>query len=147
MNNKNRRKPRIIGFYGFSGSGKTTLIEEIIEELKNRRFRVAVIKHSGQHIETDDSGKDTYRLGKAGAEPVVLSSADTTTIYLKEKLPSEILIKWFMDYKPLDFVLIESANEDEVEKIRIGEIPIRKNTVWTYDGDFEKLMSIVTKEA
>jgi hypothetical protein len=42
-----------------------------------------------------------------------------------------------------DIIIIESANDSAILKIRIGDIEIRENTIWTYDGNFEKLVKII----
>ncbi|MDO8532376.1 MAG: molybdopterin-guanine dinucleotide biosynthesis protein B [Dehalococcoidia bacterium] len=60
---------------GKSNSGKTTLLERLIPRLTGRGLSVAAIKH---HIhgdfEFDQAGKDSYRLRRAGARTMVLSS-------------------------------------------------------------------------
>lgn len=64
----------VLGFAGYSNSGKTTLICRILEELKKKTFRVAVIKHHGHGtgIEEDGIIRDTERYGKHGADYVRL---------------------------------------------------------------------------
>ncbi len=55
-----------------SNSGKTTLIEKIVQILKSRGLRVAVIKHASAGFELDKPGKDSWRFQQAGADAVVL---------------------------------------------------------------------------
>ncbi|MBI2873974.1 MAG: molybdopterin-guanine dinucleotide biosynthesis protein B [Firmicutes bacterium] len=62
---------------GRSGSGKTTLIEKLIPELRRRGYRIATIKHDAHGFEIDRPGKDSWRHRRAGAEAVILASADT----------------------------------------------------------------------
>lgn len=64
----------VLGFSANSGTGKTTLISHIIPLLNERGSQVGLIKHSHHNFETDQPGKDSYRLRKAGASPVLLVS-------------------------------------------------------------------------
>ena len=64
----------VFRFVGHSGSGKTTLLERLIAELRGRGLRVAVAKDTHHPVELDRPGKDTWRLARAGAEQVVLTS-------------------------------------------------------------------------
>jgi len=65
----------IISFVGASNSGKTTFLEKLIPELAARGYRVGVIKHDAHGFEIDREGKDTWRLKRAGATAVAISSS------------------------------------------------------------------------
>ena len=52
-------------------------------------------------------------------------------------------IKNLGDY---DIIIVEGANDEHTSKIRIGDSKERKNTVMTYDNDFEKLISFIKTE-
>lgn len=67
-------KTPIVSVVGTSDSGKTTLLERLIPELKARGYKVAVVKHDVHGFEMDKEGKDSWRLKKAGAHAVVVSS-------------------------------------------------------------------------
>ena len=69
-----KSSPVVLGFIAKSGTGKTTLISRLIPILNERGHKVGLIKHSHHDFETDQPGKDSYRLRKAGASPVVLVS-------------------------------------------------------------------------
>jgi len=79
------KKTPIICIVGKSESGKTTLIEKLIPELKKRGYNIGSIKHSCQKFDIDKKGKDSWRHRKAGADIVVIASADNLIkkIYLK----------------------------------------------------------------
>ena len=62
-----KNTPFIFAISGYKNSGKTTLITKLIPELKQRGYRVAVIKHDGHDFEADVPGTDSYRHQKAGA--------------------------------------------------------------------------------
>ena len=133
-------KPFIIGFYGESRSGKTTLVERITEQLTQEGHKIAVIKISNQKLSLDTKGKDTSRYGRAGAKLVVLSSEIETIYLVKNQLKSEQIIANIQQLGDFDFIFIEGANENNIAKIRLGGIKERENTIFTYDGDYEKLL-------
>ncbi len=64
----------IISVVGASDSGKTTFLEKLIPELSRRGYRVGVVKHDAHGFEMDREGKDTWRLKRAGAATVAISS-------------------------------------------------------------------------
>lgn len=66
----------IISIVGASNSGKTTFLERLIPELNARGYRVGVVKHDTHGFEMDREGKDTWRLRKAGAGVIAISSPD-----------------------------------------------------------------------
>ena len=133
-------KPIIVGFYGYSNSGKTTLIERLIQELVSRGKKVSAIKQSGHPVGLDIEGKDTHRFSKAGADPVILSSTIITSIIFNKPLEINEIIELIATINSPNIIIIESARDTEIMKIRIGDIDIRENTVWTYDGNFDKLI-------
>jgi molybdopterin-guanine dinucleotide biosynthesis adapter protein len=134
------KKPIVIGFYGYSNSGKTTLIERLIRVLIGKSMKVAAIKQSGHPVSMDSDGKDTYRYTKAGADPVVLSTSIETTIKFNNSLEICEIIEMLRKYSEPDVILVESARDAEIRKIRIGDIKLRENTFWTYNGNFEDLL-------
>lgn len=134
------KKPFVIGFYGYSGSGKTTLIEELIRKLRAAGVRTAVIKQSDQEIRLDKPGKDTYRFQEAGAEVTALASTSETDIILRPPMEIKAMAEAIGNLRALDLIIIESAADPEISKIRVGEIAERENTVWTYDGSEERLL-------
>lgn len=96
MDQEQAGSPPFIPFFGPSGGGKTTLLEGVVRRLKERGWRVAVIKHTHHRVLLDRPGKDSWRLGEAGADIVAVSSPDRLAIFehvgrelgLKQLLPS-----------------------------------------------------------
>ncbi len=108
MNQINASVP-LLGFAAFSGTGKTTLIEAILPKLVERGLRVAVIKHAHHDFDIDQQGKDSYRLRKAGATQMLISSRYrraliTETPTTEATLPH--LIRQ-LDQSQLDLILVE----------------------------------------
>lgn len=71
----------IITFIGWHNSGKTTLVTQVVTHLKERGYRVAVIKSTKeQGIAFDAPGTDTARHRQAGADTVLLVAPDQMTM-------------------------------------------------------------------
>ena len=104
----------VLGFAGYSGSGKTTLIEALIPILKDKGFKVAVIKHDAHRIEIDHEGKDTYRFSKAGADEVMISSKDRS-VYIRER--ERTLDEMIRDADGMDIILVEGYKNADILKI------------------------------
>lgn len=73
------------------GVGKTALGTKIVNELKVRGFRTAIIKHAYHRI--DVHGKDSERYKKAGAETIVLVSEDEIGFFTKRNIEVESIIQ------------------------------------------------------
>ena len=137
------RNPKIIGFYGESNTGKTTLIEKIIKRLKSEGLKVATVKITDKEIEIDEEGKDTWRHSQAGSDLIVLSSPIETDFILKEERDINEIIQNINNIGDYDIILVEGAKNNDIPKIRIGEIPERENTILTYKDDFEELIKLI----
>lgn len=67
-------KPPLVCFVGKKDSGKTTVIEKLVALLASQGIRVAYVKHDVHGFEMDRKGTDTWRIGRAGAREVKISS-------------------------------------------------------------------------
>ncbi|MDO9229223.1 MAG: molybdopterin-guanine dinucleotide biosynthesis protein B, partial [Syntrophales bacterium] len=67
---------KAVSFVAKSGTGKTTLLEKVIARLKERGYRVGVIKHDAHRFDIDHPGKDSHRLTSAGVDTMLLSSPE-----------------------------------------------------------------------
>jgi molybdopterin-guanine dinucleotide biosynthesis protein B len=135
--------PSIIGFYGESNTGKTTLIVKIINRLSKDGFNVASVKISNKKISIDSEGKDTWKHAEAGSKLVVFSSENETDFLLKRKISNNEIVDNIKRLGNYDIILVEGANDENIPKIRMGEIKERKNTIFTYDDDFEELINFI----
>ncbi len=72
--------PPIVSVVGKSDSGKTTLLEALLKILRQRGYRIAVIKHAVDVFEPDTPNKDSWRLSQAGSEVSAVSSKDRLVI-------------------------------------------------------------------
>ncbi|MDO8739448.1 molybdopterin-guanine dinucleotide biosynthesis protein B [Candidatus Deferrimicrobium sp.] len=110
---------KAVAFLGCSGTGKTTLIEKVLPELASRGYRVGAIKNDAHRFDIDHPGKDSHRFTAAGAETMLIVSAEK--LALVKKHPSsppveELLNTYFPD---LDIVLVEGFSRSGLPKIEI----------------------------
>ncbi len=76
--------PPILCLVGKSGAGKTQVAVALLSELKRRGYRVATIKHVGDHdFDIDRPGKDSWRYAEAGSDAVAISSPQRLAIIRK----------------------------------------------------------------
>ena len=141
-----KKKPAIIGFYGYSNSGKTTLIERLIRQLKEEGYSVAAVKVSDHDIKLDEPGKDSWRYAQAGAGTVALAAQNETGIMLTRALDKQTIIEAVTLLQAPDVIIVEGAKDAFIRKIRLGEIEERDNTIWEYDGVYENLVAFIHKE-
>lgn len=133
----------VVSIVGKSGSGKTNLIERLIQEFKQRGYRVATVKHSSKEIDIDKPGKDSWRFTQAGSETVVTVSPDrlslTRSLEHEPKI-EEILRTIGSDF---DLVLIEGFRKGKAPKIEVH----RKELGRELFCPAEILSAIVTDES
>lgn len=111
---------KVVSFVAKSGTGKTTLLEKVIAHLKERGYRLGVIKHDAHRFDIDHPGKDSYRLTAAGADTMLISSPEKLAIVKKHAAaPSleELLATYFND---VDLVITEGFKNGSMPKIEIN---------------------------
>lgn len=110
----------IVSFVGNSKSGKTTLLESVIKELKQRGYRVGVIKHAHHGFEMDKPGTDSWRMAQAGSDVVVVSSPHRAAVVLQvsEELFLNQMIPMFSDR--VDIVLTEGYKQADTVKVHVS---------------------------
>ena len=113
----------VIGLCAYSGSGKTTLLEKLIPVFNSHNLNTAVIKHAHHSFDIDHPEKDSYKIRKAGAQQVLISSrkrwalmhenvSDEAELSLQDALKR-------IDAKPVDFVIVEGFKSAAVSKIEV----------------------------
>ena len=139
-------KPAVIGFYGETNTGKTTLIVGIIKKLTAEGFKVATVKITDKNIGIDTAEKDTWKYGKAGSELVIFSSPIETDFLHRKITGISKILNYIEDQAEYDIILVEGVRDNNIPKVRLGDIIERENTLITYDGDFERLMEIINNK-
>lgn len=118
---KNARIP-VLGFAAASGTGKTTLLTQLIPLLKQRGFKVGLIKHSHHSFEIDKPGKDSHRLREAGASPVMLVSSHRRAIICEFETPIEPRLDEQLtafEQAGLDLIMVEGFKAEAFPKIEL----------------------------
>lgn len=108
-----------VSFVAKSGTGKTTLLEKVIIELKQRGYRVGVIKHDAHRFDIDRPGKDSYRLTAAGADTMLISSPEKLALIKQhtESPPLEELVATY--FADVDIILTEGFKKSGLPKIEV----------------------------
>lgn len=105
---------KIFSVIGITQSGKTTTIENIIKELRRRRYSVASVKEIHfEQFAIDIEGTNTYRHREAGSQLVTARGYHETDILFPRKLSIDEILK-FYDH---DFVVLEGVSDANVPKI------------------------------
>jgi molybdopterin-guanine dinucleotide biosynthesis protein B len=105
---------RVFSVFGITQSGKTTTIENIIRELKKRRYSVGSVKEI--HFEKfaiDNEGTNTYRHRMAGSELVTARGYKETDILFQSMLSMDEILSFYHH----DFVVLEGVTDCNVPKI------------------------------
>ena len=112
----------VIGWVGFSGAGKTTLLLGILKALGERGLKAGLIKHAHHEVELDQPGKDSFELRKAGANPVLLTTARRRFLMQERAQPQDpILLEElaFLNPAGLDLILVEGFKTAAYPKIEV----------------------------
>jgi molybdopterin-guanine dinucleotide biosynthesis protein MobB len=112
---------KIIQVTGRSNSGKTTFIKTLVP-LLNKKGRVAVIKHLGDHDFLLDETKDTTGFFLAGAEISAGIDAGKTVIALRNNSLDAMLS--FLKRQGMDFAIVEGFKQRSFKKIVIGDLQV-----------------------
>lgn len=131
----------IVSIIGRSGSGKTTLLERLIVELKQRGYKVGIVKHSHHDADPDIAHKDTWRYTQAGSEFSAINSLDYLAIYRRTASfdPRELSDFLLWDY---DLILTEGFKRGPYPKIEVHD-PKMGNDLLT---PIDQLLAVVSDE-
>lgn len=113
----------VIGLCAYSGSGKTTLLEGLLPILCARSLDVAVIKHAHHSFDVDHPDKDSFRVRKAGARQVLISSQKRWAL-MREVAPDEAELSLQealerIDAGRVDLVIVEGFKSAPIDKIEV----------------------------
>lgn len=102
---------KTIGFIGYSNTGKTTLIERLVPLFNARGLRVAAIKHAHHGFDMDRPGKDSYRYREAGAQQVLIATAQRWALLTETPRPAA-LEELLAQLAPCDLVIVEGFRSE-----------------------------------
>ena len=138
--------PPIIGLAGWSGSGKTTLCAKLIENFTKIGISVGTLKHAHQKFDIDKPGKDSYKLRKAGARPMVISSKERFALIQEngneEKNLFEILDIFAKNpVNKCELILIEGYKNEFIKKLEVFRSEIDKPFLYPNDRNIFAIVS------
>ena len=126
----------ILGFVAYSGTGKTTLLKALIPELKRRNIRVGMIKHAHHDFDIDTPGKDSYELRKAGADQMLVASAQRWALMVETAGQAEADLYSLIDKlepSKLDLILVEGFKHVAYPKIELHRHALNKPFLYPDD--------------
>ena len=144
----------ILTFIGWHNSGKTTVIREVVRRLRDRGYKIAVIKstkHRGLNL--DSPGSDSYLYGKDGIESVALICPDELILF-QENTGENLKHLAFRLFPDADLVIGEGFKHapgiPKIEVTRADESkePLRESVsdvravVSDYEVSFDKVFKI-----
>ncbi len=133
--NQNLCSVPVLGFAAFSGTGKTTLLEKLISLLAQKNINIAVIKHAHHSFDIDHPDKDSYRLRKAGAKHLLISSRNRHALITEtpEEEPNfhQLLARFPVD--DIDLLLVEGFKKEAFPKIELHREALDKP--WLFPDD------------
>ena len=110
---------KAVSFVAKSGTGKTTLLEKVIASLKERGYKVGVVKHDAHRFDIDHPGKDSYRLTAAGADTMLISSPEKLALIKKHSESPSIEDLLSTYFSATDIVLTEGFKKSSLPKIEL----------------------------
>jgi molybdopterin-guanine dinucleotide biosynthesis protein B len=138
---------KVIGLAGWSGAGKTTLLTRLIPLLGAQGLTVSVIKHAHHNFDVDVPGKDSWRHRQAGAEEVLVSSANRWALMhelrgAREPHLPELLAK----LSRVDLVVVEGYKSEPHRKIEVHRAANGKPLLFPSDAGIVGVVSDVAVE-
>ena len=130
------KKP-VIGLCAYSGSGKTTLLEKLLPIFNSHSLEVAVIKHAHHSFDIDHPEKDSYKIRKAGAQQMLISSQNRWALIHEHangqhELHLEDALEK-IDAESIDFVIVEGFKKAAIPKIEIYRPALGKPLISSKD--------------
>lgn len=121
---------KVFGVTGWKNTGKTGLMERLVQEITKRGYSVSTIKHAHHLVDVDQPGTDSFRHRQAGAQEVILASANRYAVMHEMRGAAEPLLPELLDRLiPVDLVLVEgykTAAHPKLETFRkvVREMPL-----------------------
>jgi len=108
-----------VAFVGYHDSGKTTFATKVVKILKEKGYRVGVLKSTKHRGVIEDSpGTDSFRYAEAGADGVGIVEPERLILFkgLEERNPEYLAFSLFSD---CDLVVCEGFKNSELPKFEV----------------------------
>lgn len=119
---------KIVSIVGKKNTGKTSLTVKVIEELTNRGYNVASVKHSHHSIEMDKENTDTWKHKQAGSN-VVVGVGSTTFFNVRKEMDLNRILFLIKHLDDIDFVIIEGFKRYNYPKIATSPDVVDEYTI------------------
>lgn len=128
------------GIAGWKNSGKTSLVAGLVTEISNREFIVSTIKHAHHAFDLDTPKTDSYKHREAGANEVVLVSANRWAIQHELRGNAEPNFETMLTkLAPCDLVLVEGYKRENISKLEIIGPDSERDCLWTQDPNIKAI--------
>jgi molybdenum cofactor guanylyltransferase len=134
--------PFEIAFCGYSGSGKTTLIASLVTLLSGK-YSIAFYKHGCHRFDIDREGKDSWVLGKAGAETVMISDPEKKAIISRHTDTPNLLER--QAFSAHDMLFVEGLKELPLPKLLLVDRERRILDILR-DGPVSNVLALVAPD-
>jgi molybdopterin-guanine dinucleotide biosynthesis protein MobB len=125
---------KLFGLAGWSGSGKTTLTAKLLPELIARGIAVSTMKHAHHNFDIDQPGKDSYVHRMAGAQEVLVASANRWALMHEHRGAAEPTVAELIAHMtPVDLLLIEGYKREPHDKLEIHRTAHGKPLIYPED--------------
>ena len=136
---------KLFGLAGWSGSGKTTLTAKLLPELMARGITVSTMKHAHHNFDIDQPGKDSYVHRMAGAQEVLVASANRWALMHEHRgAPEPTAAELIAHMTPVDLLLVEGFKREPHDKLEIHRAANGKPLIYPEDHYIVAVASDVT---
>ena len=119
----------VVSFVGYHNAGKTTILEKVVGYFYAQGYRVGVIKHSSHDFTIDVPGTDSYRLAKAGARAVVVSSPEKVALYKQVERDHSLQELLRLMPEEVDIIFAEGFKREQQPKIEVARQCISRELI------------------
>ena len=128
----------ILGFAAYSGTGKTTLLLQLVPLMRQSGLNIAVVKHAHHDFDTDQPGKDSYELRKAGANQMLVGSSRRAALIIEHEQKAEPGLQDLLpmlDTRTIDLILVEGFKTESFPKIELHRAALDRPLRCRTDSD------------
>ena len=131
---------KCFGIAGWKNSGKTSLVASLVTEITQRGYKVSTIKHAHHSFDLDTPKTDSFKHREAGANEVVLVSANRWAIQHELRDNEEPDFETMLEkLSPCDLVLVEGYKRENIAKLEIIGPDSDREWLWSNDKNIKAI--------